>query len=140
MRTRWRPPSTTTIQSAGNGSTQQATAFKNAGVQASVYTNATTGASSLQFTSSNTAFQVEAGDSTANALLGNVVGSTAVGQAVAASTTVAAAQVAVTAAAANETVNLGVSVGGTTTNVQVSLTAAGDTTAAADPRQPLTPH
>lgn len=115
------------IQAAGNGSTQQATAFKNAGITASIYTNPTTGASSLQFTSSSTAFQVEAGDQTSNALLGNTVGSTAVGQSVAAAT-VTTNQAAVVAPTANETVNLGVTVGGTTTNVQVSLTSAGDTT------------
>ncbi len=119
----------TAIQSAGNGSTQQATAFKNAGVTASIYTNATTGASSLQFTSSNTAFQVEAVEHTANSLLGNVQSGVSTGQAVAASTVVAGAQVAVAAAAANETVNLGVNVAGTTTNVQVSLVSATDTSA-----------
>jgi flagellin len=117
----------TAIQSAGNGSTQQATAFKNAGISASVYTNATTGTSSLQFTSSSTAFQVEAGDSTANALLGNVVGTTAVGQSVAASTVAGASQAAMASTSANtgaETVNLAVSVGGTNTNVQFSIGAA----------------
>jgi len=115
------------IQSAGNGSTQQATAFKNAGIQASVYTDPTTNASSLQFTSSSAAFQVEAGDKTANALLGNVVGATAVGQAVAATTsTTNVASVAT--AAATETVNLGVTVGGTTNNVQLAITS-GDTAA-----------
>jgi flagellin len=59
------------IQSAGNGTSQQATAFKNANVQASVYTDAN-GASHLRFTSSTAAFQVEAGDNMANALMGNV--------------------------------------------------------------------
>ena len=117
------------IQSAGNGSTQQATAFKNAGIEASVYTNPTTNLSSLQFTSSSTAFQVEAGDSTANALLGNVVGTTAQGQSVAAATSVANAGVVTAGAiAANETVNLAINVGsGATTNVQVNLTTAADT-------------
>lgn len=115
----------TAIQSAGNGSTQQATAFKNAGITASVYTNPTTNASSLQFTSSSTAFQVEAGDQTANALLGNIsAGST--GQAVAATTAAATGQAVVAngGATSSENVNLAVSVGGTTTNVQVGLTAA----------------
>lgn len=109
------------ITAAGNGSTQQATAFKNAGITASVYTNPTTGASSLQFTSSSSAFQVEAGDQTSNALLGNTVGTTAVGQSVAAATSTANTA-AVSAATANETVNFGVTVGGTTTNAQLTIT------------------
>ena len=115
----------TAIQSAGNGSTQQATAFKNAGVTASVYTNASTGASSLQFTSSSNAFQVEAGDQTANALLGNNVGATAVGQAVTATTATTSNTGAVSNnAAATQTVKLDVSVGGTTTAVSYTITAA----------------
>lgn len=61
----------TAIQNAGNGTTQQATAFKNAGVAASVVTD--TSGSHLAFTSSTSAFQVSAGDLTSNALLGNVV-------------------------------------------------------------------
>lgn len=48
------------IQTAGNGTTQQATAFKNAGIQASIHQDSS-GASHLQFTSSSSAFQVEAG-------------------------------------------------------------------------------
>ena len=108
------------IQAAGNGSTQEATAFKNAGITASVYTNPTTGTSSLQFTSSSSAFQVEAGDQTSNALLGNVVGTTAVGQSVAATTSVANVANA-SAATAAETVNFGVTVAGTTTNAQLSI-------------------
>src|SRR5438270_193541 len=63
------------IQSAGNGVSQAATAFKNAGVVAAVYTDAN-GGQQLQFTSSTTAFQVEAGDRLANALLGNLSGTT----------------------------------------------------------------
>jgi flagellin len=57
------------IQSAGNGASQSATAFKNANVVASVNTDST-GAKQLVFRSSNTSFQVEAGDRTASALLG----------------------------------------------------------------------
>ncbi|MBV9267761.1 MAG: hypothetical protein JO061_16450 [Acidobacteriaceae bacterium] len=64
------------IQSAGNGSTQYATAFKNANISASVVTDAQ-GRQQLAFSSSNAAFQVQAGDQMANALLGNFsVGST----------------------------------------------------------------
>lgn len=58
------------IDSAGNGITQSATAFKNAGVKATVVTDAS-GSQSLAFTSSTSAFQVAAGDRTANALMGN---------------------------------------------------------------------
>jgi flagellin len=63
------------IQNAGNGSTQAATAFKNAGVVASVHTDAS-GGQQLAFTSSTAAFQVEAGDRMANAFLGNLSGTT----------------------------------------------------------------
>jgi flagellin len=63
----------TAISSAGNGSTQAATAFKNAGITASVVTDSN--GSHLAFSSSNTAFQVSAGDLTSNALLGNTTSS-----------------------------------------------------------------
>jgi flagellin len=59
------------IESAGNASSQQATAFKNAGIQATVVTDST-GQKSIGFTSSSSAFQVAAGDRLSNALLGNV--------------------------------------------------------------------
>ncbi|WP_031497370.1 flagellin [Bryobacter aggregatus] len=59
------------IDAAGNGASQYATAFKNAGIKASVVTDSATGKQSMAFTSANTAFQVAAGDRTANALLGN---------------------------------------------------------------------
>jgi len=62
------------IESAGNVSSQQATAFKNAGIQATVVTDAT-GQKSIGFTSSSSAFQVAAGDRLSNALLGNVTSS-----------------------------------------------------------------
>ena len=60
----------TAIENAGNGSTQQATAFKNAGITASLNTDAT-GKTQLTFDSSNAAFQVAAGDKVSQALLGN---------------------------------------------------------------------
>ncbi len=59
------------IESAGNASSQQATAFKNAGIQATVVTDST-GKKSIGFTSASSAFQVAAGDRLSNALLGNV--------------------------------------------------------------------
>ena len=58
------------IQNAGNGTSQAATAFKSAAISASVHTN-TDGTKQMAFTSSSTAFQVEAGDKMANALMGN---------------------------------------------------------------------
>jgi len=62
------------IENAGNAASAQATAFKNAGVKAVVVT-AADGKKSIGFTSSATAFQVEAGDRLSNALLGNVTSS-----------------------------------------------------------------
>lgn len=65
------------IDAAGNGASQYATAFKNAGVRAKVqYTTGAGGAvtKQLAFTSSNSAFQVAAGDRMANALMGNLAG------------------------------------------------------------------
>lgn len=60
------------IQNAGNGSTAAATAFQNANITASVV-NTEGGGQAIAFNSSNTAFQVQAGDVMANALLGNTV-------------------------------------------------------------------
>jgi flagellin len=57
------------IDAAANAGTQSATALKNANIKASVVTDAS-GRQQLAFTSPSTAFQVEAGDRTANALLG----------------------------------------------------------------------
>lgn len=59
------------IDNAGNGATAAATAFRNAGVRATVVTDAN-GKKSIGFTSSNSVFQVSAGDRLSNALLGNV--------------------------------------------------------------------
>ena len=59
------------IDTAGNGTTAAATAFKNAGIRAAAVTDSS-GRRSLSFTSASSAFQVSAGDRTANALLGNV--------------------------------------------------------------------
>jgi len=61
----------TAIDAAGNGGSQEATAFKNAGIRASVVTDSATGKQQLAFTSSSTAFQVAAGDRVSNALLGS---------------------------------------------------------------------
>jgi flagellin len=59
------------IQAAGQVVNPAATAFQNANLRAAVVT-AADGKRSLAFSSANAAFQVEAGDRTANALLGNV--------------------------------------------------------------------
>ena len=58
------------IGNAANGGTQQGTALKNANITASINTDAN-GKQQLAFSSSTAAFQVQAGDRTANALLGN---------------------------------------------------------------------
>jgi flagellin len=58
------------IANAGNAGTQAATAFKNTNITASVNTDAN-GKQQLTFNASGTAFQVQAGDRTSNALLGN---------------------------------------------------------------------
>ena len=62
------------VDSAGNGASASATAFKNSGIRASVHTSAD-GTQQLAFNSSSTAFQVSAGDRLSNALLGNVTSS-----------------------------------------------------------------
>lgn len=62
------------IETAGNGATASATAFKNAGIQAVVVTDKNangTVSERIGFTSSSAAFQVSAGDRMSNALLGN---------------------------------------------------------------------
>lgn len=61
------------ITNAGNGVTQQATAFKNANITASLVTD--DNGTHLGFNSSVAAFQVSAGDLTSNGLLGNVTSS-----------------------------------------------------------------
>jgi flagellin len=62
----------TAITTAANGSTQQATAFKNANIHASLVTDSATGAQTLAFSSSTSAFQVRGGDRVANALMGDI--------------------------------------------------------------------
>lgn len=62
------------IDAAGVSASPEATAFQNAGIRATVAT-ASDGTKSLSFSSSDTAFQVAAGDRLANALLGNVTSS-----------------------------------------------------------------
>jgi flagellin len=59
------------IATTGGGASASDTAFQSAGIIASVHTDAS-GGQELAFTSSNTAFQVQAGDQMANALMGNI--------------------------------------------------------------------
>ena len=61
----------TGIQNAGNGSTQYATAFKNANIAAQISTDSS-GKQHLAFSSASAGFQVEAGDQMSNALMGNI--------------------------------------------------------------------
>jgi flagellin-like hook-associated protein FlgL len=63
------------IQAAATAGSSQAKAFGDANITAEIHTG-TDGAQQLEFVSSDTAFQVTAGDTTANALMGNFVGQT----------------------------------------------------------------
>ncbi len=111
------------IQAAGSGSSQQATAFKNAGIQALVNTDAN-GASHLQFTSSNSPFQVEAGDQTSNALLGNIAtGSQGQSVATVTSTTNVPVMSATSANGAPEAVKITLTNGVTPTTVTLNIGA-----------------
>ena len=109
------------IAATGNGPSQEATAFKNAGVKSSIFTDSLRARPTCSSLRSDSAFQVEAGDATANALLGNIAsGST--GQSVAVNTT--ATGTAVTAATAAETVKLSVTNGVTPQTVTVNVNNA----------------
>jgi flagellin len=112
------------IQNAGNGATQAATAFKNAGVSASLNTDAT-GKTQLTFNSSTAAFQVAAGDQVSQALLGNFQqNAVAVG-------TDQAATIATNGVAANKTLTLAVD-GGTAFDVVLTGVAVSATASKAD--------
>jgi flagellin len=65
------------IQTAANGNTATAAAFKGANITASMVT-ATNGDQQLAFNSSNAAFSVTSGDATAGSLMGNAVTDTVV--------------------------------------------------------------
>ncbi len=115
------------IDAAGNGASQAATAFKNSGIKASVVTDSATGKQSLAFTSPNTAFQVAAGDRTANALLGNFsAGTTGVDLA----GTVTAGGASLTAASAATASNIIVRIngGGLASPVDLTLNITGGST------------
>jgi len=120
------------IANAGNGASQQATAFQNANVTAAINTDAT-GKKQLTFESGSSAFQVQAGDQIAAAFLGSFSNATtATGNS---ANVTAAATTAYVAPTANETVNFrivgaGLPATGTTGEFNVAL-ATTDTTAAA---------
>jgi flagellin len=117
------------ITNAGNGASQQATAFKNANITAAVNTSAT-GTQQLTFTSASTAFQVQGDDQVANAVLGNfqtIAGSVLVATgATADSATASNAYVTPTAAESVKIRILGDGLNGTASN---DLTIALPTTA-----------
>jgi flagellin len=118
------------IQNAGNGSTPQATAFKNANIVASVNTDSL-GGQELAFTSSTSAFQVQAGDQTANALLGNI-STGATGYAVGSTLTSAVDAAATGATVANPTtVSLKIDGGGLSGPITLNLLSASTTAGAA---------
>ncbi len=127
------------IASAGNGTTAAATAFKNAGVKASVVTDSD-GKQQLAFTSSTAAFQVAAGDRMANALMGNFsAGATGVDLTQSASGSVTAAGtfaagtgdivVRFQGAGLSSPVDLTVSITATTTTVDQAIAALADAVA-----------
>jgi flagellin len=114
------------IENAGNGASQQATAFKNANITAAINTDAS-GKQQLTFNSASSAFQVQGGDRVATALLGSF-SSGPTGN-VANVTATAAANFA--APGANETVNLRI-LGAGLTGTQGDLSVAVVTTDTAD--------
>jgi flagellin len=111
------------IQVAANGTTPAAAAFRKAGIAASAYNGR-----ELAFTSPDTPFQVAAGDVMANALMGNLTGTT--GTALAATVTGLA-----TAAAGDLFVPANVTIriagGGLSAPVDIALNPASTTTAQA---------
>jgi flagellin len=125
----------TAIQAAANGSAPGATAFANSGITASVNTDAN-GGQELSFGSTTTAFQVEAGDQMANALLGHltvvngVLGSTGTplattvsGVAPAAGFTVALVTVRFTGAGLAAPVDITLDPGSSTANLQTQVSS-----------------
>src|ERR1017187_6086232 len=117
------------IQAAGNGSTAAATAFKNANIVASVHTDSV-GGQELALSSSTAAFQVQAGDQMANALMGNVtvVGTAAQGTAISgtSATNVAGANTTDGALTQGQTVKLVVTGGGLASPVTLTVNTAGN--------------
>jgi flagellin len=117
------------IQAAGNGNSAAATAFKNAGIVASVHTDAN-GGQELAFTSSTTAFQVGAGDRMSNALMGNF-SSGSTGTAITSTVTGGATASAGTAISSPANVAFQISGGGLTSPVTLNLNSGSTTEGAA---------
>ena len=119
------------ISSTGNSGSQAATAFKNAGITASVGVT-DTGTKYLQFTSSSTAFQVEAGDRMANALLGNVTSASDATGLTLANTVTGAANTAATSttfgASGAGTISVRFTGANLSSNVDIQLAVASGTT------------
>jgi len=110
------------IESAGTGTTAAAQTFNAAGIKAVVNTDSV-GGQQLTFTSSSTAFQVEAGDKLANALLGNYTSSSdATGKTLNITFTGAAASGAAAATFLNgNDIKIRIEGGGLTDAVDISL-------------------
>ncbi len=111
------------ISSAGSQATQEATAFRNAGISASIVTD-DSGKQQLAFSSSKEAFQVRAGDMMSNALMGNFDSGAAGKQA----GTIAEAGGATNTGGTNKTDNLTISGGLLSTSYTFAVTAAGGAT------------
>jgi len=111
------------IQQTGQGNSAQATAFKNANIVASAYTDSATGHQALAFSSGAAAFQVQAGDQMANALLGNLQPSSTLGVAVSGTSTTSVTGSITTAGtfAAAQAVKLEVTGGGLASPVTLAL-------------------
>ncbi len=105
-------------------------AFKKAGITAAVNTDST-GKQQLTFSSSETAFQVKAGDITSNALLGNFVNSASSAEGASLTVRVQGGTASGDASAGNtDTIVVKVSGGGLTAAETVSFTLAGSETQA----------
>lgn len=113
------------IQSAGTGNSAAATAFGNAGIVASIHTDAS-GGQQLAFTSSTSAFQVGAGDQMANALMGNI-SSGSTGTSISSTVTGGATAAAATAVSSPQNVSFQISGGGLTSPVTLNLSSASTT-------------
>ena len=114
------------IKGAGsNGASAASTAFGNAGVSATIVKDS--GGQHLAFSSGASAFQVAAGDRTANALLGNITG-TATGTALTTTVAGTANVTLASTAAAAESIKVRVQGAGMTAPQDLSLTVnKGDT-------------
>ncbi len=129
------------IENAGNGASQQATAFKNANIKAAVNTDAT-GKQQLTFNSASTAFQAQGGDQVATALLGNFssgatgnvayVGATAAGNFTAPAGNLTAIKLRILGAGLNGLAANDLSINVTTTDTKTTAAAAINTAIAAN--------